>query len=181
MENKNTAMNAESALQYIYSLVSDTRPVNITAEHRRAYRVLRDSLNPSEDLLFDNNRPFANLYTHSIIQLANKYNVNIDNPLLQRELHQIIDPPFHVGVERLTTNMNDRLRNNLLDSIGYPNSKHPKMLTNQERDEIFSNLKNSLALTCNHDVFMGNPWSVEEVDKGLRSSINKILAWKPNN
>ena len=181
MENKDTAMNAESALQYICSLVSHTRPVNISEEHRRAYRVLRDSLNPCEDLLFDNNIPFANLYTHSLIQLANRYNINIDNPILQRELHRIIYQPFHNGVERLATNMNDRSRNKLLDSIGYPNSKHPNMLSNQERDEIFSNLKNSLALTCNYDVFMGNPWSVEEVDHGLKSSIKKILEWNRAN
>ena len=174
MENKYTAMNVESALNYICSLVSETRSVDITEEHRRAYRVLRDSLYPSEDLLFANNRPFANLYTHSIIQLANRYDVNIDDPLLRRELHQIIDQPFHIGVERLTTNMNDRMRNKLLDPI-YPMSKFFKTLTIQERDEIFSNLEKSLKLSCNHDAFMGKSWSYEEVDRGLKSSIKKIL------
>ncbi|WP_282113039.1 hypothetical protein [Maribacter stanieri] len=169
-----TRMNIESALLFIRSLVSETRPVNITPEHKMAYRVLEQTIYPSEDLLFDNNRPFANLYTHCSIQFANRYNVNIDDPLLQRELHRIIDQPFHIGVERLTSNMNDRMRNKLLDPI-YPMSKFFKTLTIQERDEIFSNLEKSLKLSCNHDAFMGKSWSYEEVDRGLKSSIKKVL------
>tara|TARA_R110000744_G_scaffold97100_1_gene187663 strand:- start:20343 stop:20708 length:366 start_codon:yes stop_codon:yes gene_type:complete len=116
MENKNTgsligsAMNAESALQHICSLVSQTRLVNITPEHRSAYRVLKQTLNPNEDLLFDNNIPFANLYINNLNLLTNRYDVNIDNPIPQRELHRIINQPFHVEVEQLTAGMNDRLR-----------------------------------------------------------------------
>ena len=171
-----TEMNAESALQYICSLVSHTRPVNITAEHRIAYRVLRDSLNPCEDLLFDNNIPFANLYINNLILLTNRFDVNIDNPIPQRELHRIMVQPFHIGVERLTSGMNDRLRNNLLDSIGYPNDKHPLMLNELEKEKILANLEKQLGLSCNYNAFMGNPWSTEEVDKGLKSTITKILA-----
>ncbi|MGO4917896.1 hypothetical protein [Maribacter spongiicola] len=173
-------MNVESALHFICSLVSDTRPVLITEDHRIAYKVLRDSLYPSEDLLLDNNRPFANLYIYSAIQLANRYDVNIDDPLLRRELHQIIDQPFHIGLERLTTNMNDRMKNKLLDPI-YPMSKFFRTLTIQENDEIFSNLIKSLELTCNHDAFMGKSWSYEEVERGVRSSIIKILRWNRAN
>lgn len=169
-----TTMSTESALLYLRSLVSETRPVNITPEHKIAYRVLEQTIHPSEHLLFDNNRPFANLYIYSAIQLANRYDVNIDDPLLRRELHQIIDQPFHIGVERLTTNMNDRMRNKLLDPI-YPMSKFFKTLTFQERNEINSNLEKSLKLSCNHDAFMGKSWSYEEVDRGLKSSIKKIL------
>ena len=182
MENKDTCsligtvMNTESALQHIHSLVSQTRLVNITLEHKRAYRVLHQTINPSEDLLFDNNIPFANLYAHNLIQLANRYNVNIDNPILQRELHRIIDQPFHVSVELLATNMNDRLRSDLLDSIGYPNDKHPLMLNELEKEKILANLEKQLGLSCNYDAFMGNPWSTEEVDRGLKSAITKILA-----
>ena len=180
MENKDTAMNVESALNYICSLVSATRPVDITAEHRMAYGVLRDTLYPSADLLFANNRPFANLYTHSIIQLANRYNVNVHSRLLQRELGQIIDQPFHIGVERLTTNMNDRMRDELLEPI-YPMNKFFSTLKIQVKDEIFSNLKKSLKLTCNNDAFMSEPYSVQEVDQGLRSSIKKVLVWNRAN
>jgi len=176
-----TTMSTESALLHMRSLVSEIHPVNITPEHKMAYRVLEQTIHPSEDLLLENNRPFANLYVHCSIQLANRLNVNIDNPILQKELHRIIDQPFHIGVEQLAINMNDRLRNNLLESTGYPNQKHPQMLTIKERDEIFSNLKNSLALTGNRDVLMGNPWRVQEVDNGIRSSIKKILAWNQNN
>ena len=186
MENKHTnslmgaAMSAESALLNIRSLVSHTRPVNITPEHKMAYRVIEQTMHPSEDLLFENNRPFANLYTHSIIQLANRYNVNVHSRLLQRELGQIIDQPFHIGVERLTTNMNDRMRDELLEPI-YPMNKFFRTLTIQEKDEIFSNLEKSLKLTCNNDAFMSEPWSVQEVDHGLRSSIKKILGWNRAN
>lgn len=181
MENKYTAMNVESALNYICSLVSETRPVDITAEHRIAYKVLRDSLYPSEDLLFDNNRPFANLYIYSAIQLANRYNVNIDSRLLLRELGQIIDQPFHVGVERLVSNMNDRMSFDLLEINGFPKNLHPLTPTIRERDEMSSNLIKSLELACNHDAFMGKSWSYEEVERGVRSSIIKILRWNRAN
>jgi len=175
-----TTMSTESALLHMRSLVSEIYPVNITPEHKMAYKVLEQTIYPNEDLLLENNRPFANLYVHSSIQLANRYNVNIDSRLLQRELGQIIDQPFHIGVERLTTNMNDRMRDKLLDTI-YPMSKFSKTLKIQEKDEILANLKKSLKLSCNNDAFMGDSWSFQEVDHGLRSSIKKILEWNRAN
>lgn len=137
---------------------------------------LDNVLSPDIDKLLTNNLPFANLYTYSLGKLMDKYNVSIHSPIPHRELHRIINQPFHVSVELLATNMNDRLRSDLLDSIGYPNDKHPLMLNELEKEKILANLEKQLGLSCNYDAFMGNPWSTEEVDRGLKSAITKILA-----
>ncbi|MDO1513279.1 hypothetical protein Q2T41_11490 [Maribacter confluentis] len=127
------------------------------------------------DQVINNNLPLANLYTYTLEKLLNKYNVNIDNAIPHRELHHIISQPFQVGVEQLTASMNDRLRADLLDSVGYPNNKHPQMLSKLERDKILLKLEKSLRLSGNHEIFMGNPWSISEVEHGLKLSIKEIL------
>ncbi|CAN0606727.1 unnamed protein product [Ectocarpus sp. 12 AP-2014] len=125
--------------------------------------------------VINNNLPLANLYTYTLEMLLNRYNVNIDNAIPHRELCHIMSQPFQVGVEQLTSNMNDRLRANLLDLVEYPNNKHPQTLSKLERDKIFLKLEKSLRLSCNHDIFMGNPWSISEVEHVLKLSIKEIL------
>ena len=142
---------------------------------------LDNALNPDKDKLFNNNLPFAKLYVHNLGVFMKNYNVNIDNPIPHRELNNILKQPFNLVVENLTSQMNDKLRSDLLDSIGYPNDKHPLMLNELEKEKILANLEKQIGLSCNYDAFMGNPWSTEEVEKGLKSTITKILAWETGN
>jgi len=142
---------------------------------------LDNPLSFDKDELLKNNLPLANLYTYTLERLLSKYNVNIDSAIPHIELYQIMNKPFHVSVEQLTSSMNERLRGDLLDLVHYPNWKHPLSLTNQERDKVFSNLEKSLRLSSNEDIFMGNPWSIQEVDYGLISSIKKISGWNRAN
>ncbi|MDF4201819.1 hypothetical protein PXD56_02560 [Maribacter sp. SA7] len=140
---------------------------------------LDNALSPDKDKLFYTNLLFAKLYVHSLGVYMKKYNTNIDNRIPHRELNGILKQPYSLIVENLTSQMNDKLRFDLLESIGYKNDMHPQMLSELEKEKIISNLEKQLGLSCNYDAFMGNPWSVQEVNKGLSSTITQILAWNP--
>jgi hypothetical protein len=174
-------MTLEKALEHIKYLVSHDTPVQITPTHKKAFTVIKDSVNPDEDKLFNDNLLFGKLYAHNLGLLMDRFDTNIDNAIPHRELHRILNLPFNLIVEILTSKMNDRLRYDLLESVGFNKQKHPNMLTRFERENIFSKLEELLAITCNYEVFMGNPWSSEEVSQGIKSTILKILACKPKN
>lgn len=142
---------------------------------------LNNAINFDKDKLFNSNLPFAKLYVITLDLYLKKYNTNIHDPIPHKELNRLIDQPYQHIVENFTTQLNNKLRFDLIESAGYEKDKHPIMLSDAEKENIISNLKKKLELSCNHDIWMGKAWNTKEVEKRLRSTIEKILAWNRAN
>ncbi|MEK6152073.1 hypothetical protein WIW50_02370 [Flavobacteriaceae bacterium 3-367] len=168
-------MKFDTALNRIIWRFQNFDRIRVNEKDIEALNKIVDYINKYQKHDFENNKYFAKLYAYNLGCFLEKYNATIDERIAHTQLHKLLERPFKNIVADVTSQMNFRCKYSILKTAGYPVDKHPAITTCEERTKALSRLRELIELGDNKRNFLGNPWSQEEVEKGLKSQITNFI------
>lgn len=168
-------MQVEKAMQRLIWRFEKFPLIKVNERDLDAMDTMVDYFNHLSEEKYLANTHFSKLYAHTLNELIKKYETTIDNPMVHRELHRILDTPFSLIAYHLTENMNDKVRESILELANCKNILHPLELNQKQKNVILANLQSLLKdKTTNEYLFQG-AWTLNEVEKGLKTQIKNYL------
>lgn len=168
-------MDFNSALNRIIWRFQNCDNIIVNEKDIQAVNLVVEYINHQGNQTFQSNIHFAKLYTYTLGQYLEKYDTTIDNPIVHRELHRLLDSPFKKITMDIAEYMNNKHRYYYLKLAGCRMNIHPLQATKAERDSTALKLNTLLTPKKKLQQFLNGPWSSEEIESGLTIQIKNFL------
>lgn len=125
-------------------------------------------VNCKEKEQFNSHELFSKLYIHVYADFRRKYATPI------KELHQLLEQPLSVHIQRFTSKLNDIEVENLFDDLKL-SKNHPATIPQEIKDKETDVLKEALKDKEVENKLFRNVWSPKRVQELLSTQINNFL------
>ncbi|WP_405380363.1 hypothetical protein [Maribacter sp. LLG6340-A2] len=118
---------------------------------------------------------FSKLYVATLKNFTDKYDINLDNKLINIKIKNLLNTPLNYLMEDFTSQMNSRLQYKLIELARYGLSNNPLSQCPASKELTITKLDELLKHEENKKIFNGKSWTSQEVESGINKQINTFL------